>query len=319
MAVYTQVSEQEVSQCLQNYEIGDLVTLKGIAQGVENSNFLLVTTTGKYILTLYEKRIKAEELPWYLDYMGHLVEHGVSCPLPVVDRDGVALTVLADRPAAIVTFLEGKETPEIKENQCFLLGQAIAKLHQAGADFTHHRKNNVGPDSWQELLNKSVGYDQDEIVQEIQPVLQEILSQWPTDKDHLPIGQIHADIFPDNVFFTASDQLSGFIDFYFACTDFLAYDLAIAINAWCFKDDGQCLTNLSSAIIKGYETIRPLTPEEKRFFPILNMGAAIRFLLTRLHDWIHTPADALVTPKDPKPYLYRLRYHQALIALSDGT
>ncbi|CAI3936931.1 homoserine kinase [Commensalibacter papalotli (ex Botero et al. 2024)] len=319
MAVYTQVSEQEVSQCLQNYEIGDLVTLKGIAQGVENSNFLLETTTGKYILTLYEKRIKEDELPWYLEYMKHLVQCGVSCPLPVVDKRGVALTILARRPAAIVTFLEGKEAPQITEKHCFLLGQAIAHLHQAGAGFTQFRKNNVGPDSWQELLNKSIGYDQEELVQEIQPVLQEILSQWPTDKDNLPIGQIHADIFPDNVFFTAPDQLSGFIDFYFACTDFLAYDLAIAINAWCFKDNGECLTDLSAAVIKGYETIRPLTSDEKRLFPILNMGAAMRFLLTRLHDWIHTPAEALVTPKDPKPYLYRLRYHQTLIALSDGT
>ncbi|MDI2112458.1 homoserine kinase [Commensalibacter nepenthis] len=319
MAVYTQVSEQEVSECLQNYEIGDLVSLKGIAQGVENSNFLLGTTTGKYILTLYEKRIKEEELPWYLEYMGHLVQHGVSCPLPIIDKHGVALTVLAGRPAAIVTFLEGREASEITEHHCFLLGQAIAQLHQAGAGFTKYRKNNVGPDSWQDLLNKSMGYDQEQIIQEIKPVLHEILSQWPTDKDNLPIGQIHADIFPDNVFFTVPDQLSGFIDFYFACTDFLAYDLAIAINAWCFKDDGHCLTNLSAAVIKGYEAIRPLTPEEKRFFPILNMGAAMRFLLTRLHDWIHTPADALVTPKDPKPYLYRLRYHQTLIALSDGT
>lgn len=319
MAVYTQVSEQEVSQCLKNYEIGDLVMLKGIAQGVENSNFLLVTTAGKYILTLYEKRINEAELPWYLEYMRHLVKHGVSCPLPVVDQYGVALTVLAGRPAAIVTFLEGKEAPEITENHCFLLGKAIAELHQAGTSFTTYRKNNVGPDSWQELLNKSIGYGQDEIVQEIQPVLQEILSTWPMDKDQLPMGQIHADIFPDNVFFTSSDNLSGFIDFYFACTDYLAYDLAIAINAWCFTDDGQCLTNLSVAIIKGYETVRPLTVEEKRFFPIFNMGAAMRFLLTRLHDWIHMPADALVTPKDPKPYLYRLRYHQALIAVSDGT
>lgn len=316
MAVYTQVTELEVSNCLKNYEIGELVTLKGIAQGVENSNFLLLTTTGQYILTLYEKRIKAEELPWYLDLMGHLVQQGISCPLPVLDKQGVALTVLAGRPAAIVTFLDGKEAPEITDHHCFLLGKAIADLHHAGESFTQYRKNNVGPDSWQELLIKSTGYDQDEMVQEIQPVLQEILKQWPTEKDHLPVGQIHADIFPDNVFFKAPDHLSGFIDFYFACTDFLAYDLAIALNAWCFTDDGQCLTGRVDALIKGYEAVRPLTDQEKHFFPILNMGAAVRFLLTRLHDWIHTPADALVTPKNPNPYLYRLRYHQQTFVAS---
>ncbi|MDI2090713.1 homoserine kinase [Commensalibacter oyaizuii] len=317
MAVYTQVSEQEVIQCLKNYDIGTLVMLKGIAQGVENSNFLLKTTSGQYILTLYEKRVDPQELPWYLDLMGHLVKNGVSCPLPVQDKRGNALTVLAGRPAAIVTFLEGKETSEITPDHCFALGKAIAKLHKAGEGFEQYRKNNVGPDSWLGLLEKITGLGHDDLVQEIKPVLMDILAQWPTDQEQLPTGQIHADIFPDNVFFK-DNQLSGFIDFYFACTDLLAYDLAIALNAWCFTEDGQCLTNCVQALIAGYETIRPLTEIEKKYFSVLNMGAALRFLLTRLHDWIHTPSTALVTPKDPKPYLYRLRYHQTLNLVANG-
>lgn len=317
MAVYTNVTEQEAIHFLQEYEIGTLVTLKGIAQGVENSNFLLITTTGKYILTLYEKRVKEQELPWYLELMAHLVENGISCPLPVNNKHGNALFILNDRPAAIVTFIEGKEIGQILPKHCFALGVAMAKLHQAGDGFCRSRENGVGPQSWSALLMNSAGHGHDALIEEIKPVLDEIIAGWPSVDINLPRGQIHADLFPDNVFFQ-HDQFSGFIDFYFACTDFLAYDLAIAFNAWCFTEDGVCITQRSEALLAGYQSIRPLSDEEKEYFIVFSMGAALRFLLTRLYDWIHTPSTALVTPKDPNPYLYRLRYYQAFKAITDG-
>lgn len=307
MAVYTNVTLDEVKACLKQYSIGDLLSLEGIAQGVENSNFLLKTTDNTYILTLYEKRVKAEELPWYLDLMTHLTDKGISCPVPVAAQDGTVLQKIAGRPAAIVTFLLGKETKEITPDQCFAVGQAMAKLHEAGQDFNQNRTNNMGVQSWEPLLNKSAGHGHDDIISEVRPILEQVLKNWPS-LDQLPVGQIHGDLFPDNVFFL-KDQLSGIIDFYFACTDFLAFDVAIAINAWCFTEKGQFIPIRSEQLLAGYQSVRPFTEQEKAFFPILLTGASIRFFLSRLYDWINTPPDALVVPKDPKAYLYRIRFH----------
>lgn len=309
MAVYTNVSEQQVSSCLQNYPIGQLVRLKGIAQGVENSNFLLDTTQGKYILTLYEKRIKREELPWYMDLMQFFAQHHIRCPLPVRTKEGECLIELNERPAAIFTFLDGKEVSEILPEHCFALGVSMARMHQVGLEFKRNKKNHVGPESWNVLLEKSVNHGHDDLIREIDPVLRKIIQSWPTRQEGLPVGQIHADLFPDNVFFQ-DNRLSGFIDFYFACTDFLAYDLAIALNAWCFKETGEYLVKRARALVAGYQSVRILTEKERLLLPIFKMGAALRFLLTRLHDLVYTPSTALVTPKDPQPYLYRLRYHQ---------
>lgn len=309
MAVYTEVTEQEAASCLKEYEIGQLTGLKGIAQGVENSNFLLETTQGKYILTLFEKRIKPEELPWYLGLMQYLARHGISCPLPIKTRQDRYLMILKERQAVIVTFLEGEEARELLPDHCFALGHAMAQLHQVGQGYSEYRKNNVGPDCWPELLKKSTGHGHDPLVYEILPVLRSVIEKWPDGQMGLPMGQIHADLFPDNVFFQ-QNRLSGFIDFYFACTDFLAYDLAVTFNAWCFTETGQYIPERADALLAGYESVRPLTEQENRFLPVFKMGAALRFLLTRLYDWIHTPSTALVTPKDPYPYLYRLKYYQ---------
>lgn len=308
MAVYTDVSEEQVSSCLQYYAIGQLVQLKGIAQGVENSNFLLETTQGKFILTLYEKRIKHEELPWYLELMQYFARHQIACPLPVATKKGDFLITLKHRPAAIVTFLNGKELPEILPEHCFALGMAMAQMHQISQGFKPNKKNHVGPDAWNTLLEKSIHHGHDDLINEISPILQNVVHSWPSHHALLPVGQIHADLFPDNVFFQGNN-LSGFIDFYFACTDFLAYDLAIALNAWCFKETGEYLEEQAKALLAGYQSVRSLTEKEKELFPLFKMGAALRFLLTRLHDLIYTPSTALVTPKDPNPYLYRLRYH----------
>lgn len=317
MAVYTNVTEQEAAELLREYAIGELVTLKAIAQGVENSNFLLTTTTGNYILTLYEKRVRKEELPWYLDLMQYLAANGIDCPLPVETRDKSHLVILNDRPAAIVTFLEGKEVQQILPEHCFMLGVAMAELHQIGQGFHADKPNNVGSDSWLSLLQKSMNHGHEAMIDEIAPLLQDIVGQWPVGNRELPRGQIHADLFPDNVFFK-ENKLSGFIDFYFACTDFLAYDLAIALNAWCFTEEGTYLSERGSALLAGYQSIRALTKQEKTYFPLFAKGAALRFLLTRLHDWIHTPSTAIVTPKDPIPYLQRLRYFQKNTTPMDG-
>ncbi len=309
MAVYTNVTDHELITCLQNYNIGQLVRFKGIAQGVENSNFLIETTKGKYILTLYEKRIKKEELPWYLDLMLYFASHHIACPLPVSTRDGNFLITLNKRPAAIVTFLQGSELSVIEPEHCYALGVAMAKLHKVSQGFHHDKKNHVGPDSWNELLEKSVYCGYDNLIQEINPILHKVVDSWPKPQKNLPTGQIHADLFPDNVFFQ-DNQISGFIDFYFACTDFLAYDLAITLNAWCFTETGVYLSEHADALMAGYQFVRLLTDKEKEYFLLFKMGAALRFLLTRLHDLIYTSPMALVTPKDPIPYLYRLRYFQ---------
>lgn len=311
MAVYTQISDDELIAFLATYDIGDLVSYAGIAEGVENSNFLLRTTTGTFILTLYEKRVDANDLPFFIGLMDHLARHGLSCPTPVVDRDGVALRALAGRPAAIVTFLDGVWPRRITPPHCRELGGALADFHLAGADFTMQRPNNLSLSGWGPLLTAS-GLAADQVYHGLYNLLSDELRHlarhWPAD---LPVGVIHADLFQDNVFFLG-DKISGVIDFYFACTDFLAYDLAICLNAWCFESDGSLNVTKSRALINAYQKRRPLTPAERAALPVLARGAALRFLLTRLYDWLNHPEGAFVKPKDPLEYLARLRVHQRI-------
>lgn len=309
MAVYTELAAETLEAFLGTYEIGTLVSFHGIAEGVENSNFLLRTTGGDFILTLFERRVNAVELPWFLGLMQHLAGRGLNCPLPVSDRSGTALRLLADRPAAITTFLPGVSATQLDAGLCLELGQALARLHLAGEGYDAVRPNALSASAWEPLL-ASCGASGDALVPgltaEVRGALQKIEAAWPA-VDDLPRGQIHADLFPDNVFFQ-NGQVSGLIDFYFACTDFLAYDLAICLNAWCFRNEKTFEPSFAAAILQGYESIRPLCKEEKSALPVLCQGAAIRFLLTRLYDWINTPADALVTRKDPLAYLLRLRH-----------
>lgn len=309
MAVYTEVSDTALQAFLTDYNLGRLLAYKGIAEGVENSNFFLHTEAGFFILTLYEKRVATADLPYFLGLMEHLAVHGLNCPQPVKPLHGALLGQLAGRPAAIVTFLEGVSSRRPTPRQCAALGEALANLHRAGADFSGRRRNALSFDAWSGLYEQGkTGCEsiQAGLVDFFAEELAFLEKTWPHD---LPRGVIHADLFPDNVLFLG-DIVSGLIDFYFACEDFLAYDLAICLNAWCFEPDISFNITKGMALINAYEAMRRLTPEEIAALPILARGAALRFALTRLVDWLNVPPGALVKPKDPLDYVKRLRFHQ---------
>ena len=312
MAVYTEVSDDALRAFLAEYAIGELVAYRGIAEGVENSNYSLRTSAGDFILTLYEKRVDPAELPWFLGLMEPLAKRGISCPQPVRGRDGVALRMLAARHAAITTFLPGVWPRRVGLEHCGPVGTALAALHRAGADYAPVRPNALGPAGWLPLLGRSLA-DGGAAVEAVQPGLSEelhaalraITASWPAG---LPHGHIHADLFPDNVFFL-DGRLSGLIDFYFAATDILAYDIAVCLNAWCFEPDLSFNVTKGRAMLRAYGATRTLTGAERAALPVLCQGAAIRFALTRLFDWINTPPGALVTRKNPMEYVRRLRFH----------
>jgi homoserine kinase type II len=312
MAVYTEVSDAALRAFLTDFDLGELVAFRGIAEGVENSNYALRTSRGDYILTLYEKRVDPAELPWFLGLMEHLARRGITCPLPVHGRDGVGLRMLCGRHAAITTFLPGAWPRRVRTAHCAPLGAALAALHCAGADYAPTRANALGPAGWSPLLARSLsdgGGAADDVSpglgSELRGSLDRILAAWPVA---LPVGHIHADLFPDNVFFM-DRKVSGLIDFYFAATDLLAYDVAICLNAWCFEPDLTFNVRRGRALLRAYGAVRALRPAECDALPVLCQGAAIRFALTRLYDWINTPPGALVTRKDPLDYVRRLRFH----------
>ena len=311
MAVYTEVGDDELEAFLAEYDVGTLDSFKGIAEGVENSNFMVETDHGLYILTLYEKRVKADELPFFLGLMDHLAAKGIRCPVPVKARDGKALHSLAGRPAALVTFLKGVWPRKITPLHCQLLGGAMAAFHLAGRDYPMKRANALAVDGWTDLFAK-VKDRADSVIPglaaEIEGELAAIGKAWPKA---LPAGIIHADLFPDNVFFLG-EELSGIIDFYFACHDFLVYDLAIALNAWCFEPDSSFNITKARGLLNAYGKVRPLDKNELAALPLLARGAALRFLLTRLYDWLNRPEGALVKPKDPREYLKKLRFHRGV-------
>jgi homoserine kinase type II len=309
MAVYTDVTDEEISDFLAGYDIGTLLSYKGIAEGVENSNFLLHTSKGYFILTLYEKRVAAVDLPFFLNLMEHLAARGLTCPQPVRSRSGEALGRLAKRPAAIVTFLDGVWIRRPSPAHCAAVGTALAELHLAGADFAMTRRNGLSVEGWRPLFEVAAARA-DTVASGLRDTIATELAKlerdWPRD---LPQGVIHADLFPDNVFFIG-DRLSGLIDFYFACTDALAYDVAVCLNAWCFEPDLSYNMTKGRALLYGYMRKRPLSAPETAALPMLCRGAALRFLLTRLVDWLEVPPGALVRPKDPLEYYRKLRFHQ---------
>ncbi len=314
MAVYTEVTDEALRAFLSDYALGDLVAFRGIAEGVENSNYALKTEAGDFILTLYEKRVDPAELPYFLGLMDHMAGRGLACPTPVHARDGQALRVLAGRPAAIVTFLPGVWPRKVRPDHCAPLGRALAQMHRAGEGFAILRPNALGPGGWAPLLDgcRARGDEvQPGLVGELDAALSGILAAWPGE-GALPRGHIHADLFPDNVFFLPDSggkpQVSGLIDFYFACSELLAYDVAICLNAWCFEADYAFNVTKARALLSAYDAVRPMSADERAALPVLCRGAALRFLLTRLYDWTHTPAGALVTRKDPLEYLRKLRF-----------
>ncbi|KQS67827.1 homoserine kinase [Rhizobium sp. Leaf371] len=311
MAVYTDISEDDLKQFLGPYAVGELTSYKGIAEGVENSNFLLHTTTGAYILTLYEKRVDAGDLPFFLGLMQHLADRGLNCPLPLARGDGALLGTLSGRPAAMITFLEGMWLRKPEAAHCREVGRALAEMHVAGEGFALSRKNALSVSGWRPLWDKArdrADAVQTGIATEIAAELDHLEANWPSD---LPAGVIHADLFPDNVFFLG-ENLSGLIDFYFACNDLLAYDVSICLNAWCFEKDGSFNMTKGMALLSGYQSVRPLTPGEIAALPLLARGSALRFFLTRLYDWLTTPAGALVVKKDPLEYLRKLQFHRSV-------
>jgi homoserine kinase type II len=309
MAVYTEVPDNELRAFIEQYEIGEVMACKGIAEGVENSNYLLHTTQGSYILTLYEKRVKREDLPFFVGLMQHLAAKGLNCPTPLNGKDGTALRELCGRPAAICSFLEGMWPRRPNERHCQLLGAALADLHVKGRDFAMQRPNNLSLAGWQDLAAKTAARA-DEVEAGLAALIADELrfleAHWPRG---LEVGTIHADLFPDNVFFLG-DRLSGLIDFYFACTDFLAYDLAICINAWCFEGDGSFNVTKAQKMVRGYDSHRKIPEAEIAALPILARGSALRFLLTRLYDWLNHPPGAFVQPKDPLEYRRKLSFHR---------
>lgn len=316
MAVYTDVTAEELADFLSGYEIGELLSYKGIAEGVENSNYLLHTSTGYFFLTLYEKRVAAADLPFFLGLMAHLATHGIRCPQPVTNRKGDALGRLAGRPAAIIDFLEGVWPRKPNAMHCAAVGQALAKMHLAGADFAMTRANALSVKDWRPLFEQAAARA-DDVQHGLRALLADELdhleAHWPAS---LPQGVIHADLFPDNVLFLG-DKLSGLIDFYFACNDTLAYDVAICLNAWCFESDHAFNVTKARAFLNAYTRERKLSEAEERALPLLARGAAMRFLLTRLVDWLNVPPGALVKPKDPLEYVRKLRFHQSVAGIGD--
>jgi homoserine kinase type II len=317
MAVYTDVAADELAEFLSRYDLGELLSYKGIAEGVENSNFLLHTSAGYFILTLYEKRVERGDLPFFLALMTHLASRGISCPLPVTNRGGEALSTLAGRPAAIIHFLEGIWPRKPNVAHCAGVGQALAKMHLAGRDFQMQRANALSVEGWRPLFEQAAAR-----ADEVQSGLRAFIAAeldflesgvWPKN---LPQGVIHADLFPDNVFFLG-DRLSGIIDFTFACNDMLAYDVAICLNAWCFESDCSFNVTKARAFLNAYGRERQMSDAEENALPLLARGAALRFLLTRLVDFLNVPPGALVRPKDPLEYARKLRFQQGVASLRD--
>ena len=316
MAVYTEVTAEELADLLAEYEIGRPVSMKGIAEGVENTNYIVTTERGDFILTLYEKRVDCGDLPFFVALLDYLAAQSVPCPVPIHDKRGQVLQTLCDRSAALFSFLPGISVRRPTVTQCAAVGAELARLHLAGRGFGMRRENSLSVEGWQRLRD-DLGARADFISQGLSDLLDRELATlhaaWPTD---LPAGVIHADLFPDNVLFL-DGEVSGIIDFYFACNDLLAYDIAICLNAWCFEADHSFNITKARALLESYRAVRPMSAHETEALPILSRGAALRFLLTRAYDWFHTSPDALVRPKAPDEYLRKLRFHQRVTSLSE--
>ena len=319
MAVYTEIDSNTLAEFAAQYPLSQIDEFKGITAGVQNSNFLLTTADAKYILTIYESSangVSAADLPFFLGLMLHLSAQGLSCPVPLARKDGELISTIKNKPAALVSFLEGRSVKTPRPEHCRALGAAMAQMHLAGDGFELKRPNNHGLGNWQALFERCHSRADEvspDLTRAMERELTRLKENWP---DNLPTGIIHADLFPDNVFFMQGD-MSGLIDFYFACNDFYAYDLAIALNAWCFEADATFNVTKARALLSGYQNLRPLAPEEIDAVPILGAGAAMRFLTTRLFDWLNQVDGAQVEPKNPNDFLRRLRFHRSATRPAD--
>ena len=314
MAVYTPVSAEVLAGFLARYDVGELVSAKGIAEGVENTNYLVDTTTGRFILTLYEKRVAGGDLPYFMALLDHLAARGNPVPPAIRDRAGDAIQTLEGRPACLIQFLPGVSVTHPTPAQARAAGAAMGKMHGGLADFAPTRVNSMGVATWQPLLERC-GTDLERIeprlFERVAANLKDVLRAWPTG---LPTAPIHADLFPDNVLMRG-DRVAGLIDFYFACTDIRAFDLAIMHTAWAFSPDGRTIDlAVGKALVDGYDSAFGLSPAERAKMTVLAQGACLRFFLSRAWDWLNTPPDALVTRKDPMAYLRR---HAMYVAMDD--
>lgn len=320
MAVYTHLGAEEMSALIARFDVGTLVSAKGIAEGVSNSNWLLETTGkdgagARFILTMYEFRIELEDLPYFLSLLDHLAAKGCPVPRTIHDRDGNLFVSEhgpnRDKALALIEFLRGVSVSTPTAGQARAVGAELARLHLAAADFPASRANGMGVAEWQRLAAacgpEGLARINPELAAIVAEELPRLAASWPTD---LPAGVIHADLFPDNVLMLG-DKVTGLIDFYFACNDLIAYDLAVTHVAWCFDKHDVFQPDVSQALIEGYETLRPLSAEERAVLPLLGQGAAMRFAMSRAWDWLNTPADALVTPKDPMGPARRLGFYKA--------
>ena len=316
MAVYTDIDKEELDNLLSNYDLGELIDYKGIVEGVENSNFKIITTSNTFILTIFEKRVSKEDLPFFIKLMEHLNNKNLKCPKPIKDKQNNYIRSIKGKSCVIVSFIPGNWVKKITNLHCEQLGLQLAHLHIATKDFDLTRPNTVGINNWKNIFEAFKNEKKDEyasIYKVIEEELEFLNKEWPKN---LSSGVIHADLFQDNVFFK-NDVFSGFIDFYFSCVDFYAYELAVCLNAWCFENDSSFNTTKARMILNTYEKKNPLTANEKKFFPILSRGAALRFLLTRLNDIIFTPENAMVSPKDPNEYLKILNFHRGIKSINE--
>lgn len=310
MAVYTHLTADDLAGLIAEYDVGELVSVKGIAEGVSNSNWLVETSGGRFILTMYEHRVDAADLPFFLGLLDHLSSKGSPVPRTIHDRAGAAFRTIHGKAVALIEFLPGVSVDTPRTAQARAVGEALAGIHLAAADFPQERANTMGLAAWAKLLG-----DCGERLAEIDPGLPGLVvrelefleANWPAD---LPRSVIHADLFPDNVLMLGN-RVSGLIDFYFACTDIMAYDLAVTHAAWCFAADGSYRPSIGDALVEGYNSRRPLPDAAWAALPVLARGACMRFLASRAYDWLHTPVDALVTRKDPLVFAQRLSFYEA--------
>jgi homoserine kinase type II len=315
MAIYTKLTRQEIEDHLTNYKLGTLINFKEIIEGIDNTNLLIETTQGRFILTIFESRIDKNSLPFFINFKIHLAQKGICCPIPIVANSGASIVDLKGKKSTIVTFLKGASLKaredgyydNITTNHCYEIGKVLARLHLATADFNMSRENELNPLVLRNLFNK-IQYLHRNLRAEILENLDFLEKNW---QSNLPSGASHLDLFPDNVFFDQEGKMSGVIDFYFAANDLLIYDFAIAVNAWCFDERNNFDQQKFDEILRGYEEVRKFSAEEKEFLKIALVGAAMRFLLTRLHDMFAVSTETLVKIKNPKEYLAKLRFFKS--------
>lgn len=333
MAVYTKLNDQNIIDHLANYQIGKLINFKGIIAGIDNSNFIIETTQGKFILTIFESRINKNDLPFFIELTSHLAENGICCPKPIKNNYNKFITEIKNKSSVIVTFLSGSNLEplnsglydNISPDHCFEVGKISAQMHNFVRDFKMSRKNDLGIDNFKQFYDKfssKVENYQPNLTKKIHDLIIFVNKSW---KNNLPSGVIHSDLFPDNVFFkdeinnngNITSKISGVIDFYFAANDLFIYDIACLINAWCFDENNQFIKENFKNLISGYQSIREISNEEKDFLKIALIGASLRFLLTRLHDYFFTPKDSLVKVKDPQEYIQKLDFFYANLNKND--